>query len=72
MRQPGTKYDTSPVEGREKKFYSVLYTEHSHLLNTAKEITHLLSTWNYKKNCSLWTPPIESPQTQTDICFALY
>lgn len=57
--------------GKGKIFYRVLYTEHSHLLNTAKEITHLLSTWNYKKNCSLWTPPIESPQTQSDICFAL-
>lgn len=63
MLQLGTKYDTSPVEGREKEFffYRLLYTEHSHLLNTAKEITHLLSTRNYKKNCSLWTPPIESP-----------
>lgn len=48
MLQLGTKYDTSPVEGREKYFfYRLLYSEHSHLLNTAKEITHLLSTWNF-------------------------
>lgn len=52
-------------------FYRLLHTEHSHLLNTAKEITHLLSTRNYKKNCSLWTPAIESPETALDICFAL-
>lgn len=62
MPQLGTKYDTSPVEGEGKIFfYRLLYTEHSHLLNTAKEITHLLSTRNYKQNCSLWTPAVVSP-----------
>lgn len=58
--------------GKGKVFYRVLHTEHSHRLNTAKEIIHLPSTWNCKKNCSLWMSPIERPWTQPAICFALH